>query len=153
MTHLAKSILLLFFFSLCAAAIIVTSRFQPPVPPPTPHELYSVVNSQLAAFRALDFSRAYYHVASDIQRKFSVPQFEQMIRHNYAAMTQQRRIEFGLVQVRNATALVQVFFFASDGNAQCFLYNFVAEDGGWKIEGVERIRGPHSGRRYTGLRA
>jgi Domain of unknown function (DUF4864) len=152
MTHVAKSLVLLFLFSLCVA-IIVTHNVRRAMPAPAPHELYSIVNSQLAALRASDFSRAYWNASSDVQQRFSLPQFERMVRSNYAAMTQTQRVEFGLVQVQGPSALVQVFFFASDGTAQAFLYNLVAEDGGWKIEGIERMEVPQPGQSIAGLRA
>lgn len=153
MTRLAKSFLLLFFFSLCAAAIIVTHQLRNHVPPPAPHELYSVVNSQLAAFRASDFSSAYRNAASGVQEKFSLSQFENMVRRNYAAVTETHRVEFGTVQVEGASALVQVFFVAQDGGVQGFLYNLVAEEGAWKIEGVAPIPGSRPRQSLSGLHA
>ncbi len=136
MTHIVKSFLLLFFFSLCAAAIIVTPPFARRTP--APRELYSVVNNQLTAFRAADFSRAYRNASTRVQQKFSLPQFESMIRRNYAEMmTETQRVEFGVVDAQSESAILQVFFFADNGNARAFLYSFVVEDGVWKIEGVE----------------
>ena len=140
MTHIVKSFLLLFFFSLCAAAIIVTPRFARQTPAPAPRELYSVVNNQLSAFRAADFSRAYRNASTRVQQKFSLPQFENMIRRNYAEMMKKtHRIEFGVVQTQGESAILQVFFFADNGEARAFLYSFVSEDGVWKIEGVEQM--------------
>ena len=149
MTRIAKSCLLLFFFSLCAAAIMIGYRAPNPAITPAPRELYSVVNNQLAAFRTADFSRAYRNASTRVQQKFSLPQFEGMIRRNYAEMIERQRVEFGLVQVRGETAILQVFFFAEDGKARSFLYSFVAEDGTWRIEGVEQVQLPQS--RQAGL--
>ncbi len=137
MSRLTKSSLLLFFFSLCAAAIIVTHDLQQRQPPPPPRDLYSVVNSQLIAFRHADFRSAYLHASSGVQQKFSLPEFEKMVRQNYAAMTRSERVEFGLVRVEGSAAVVQVFFIGPDGSEQGFLYSLVAEDGAWKIAGVE----------------
>ena len=96
MTHIVKSFLLLFVVSLWAAAIIVTPRFARQTPAPAPRELYSVVNNQLTAFRAADFSRAYRNASTRVQQRFSLPQFERMIRRNYAEMmTETQRVEFG----------------------------------------------------------
>lgn len=148
----AKSILLLFFFSLCAAAFIVTNRQRNETPAPSPRELYAVVNQQLSAFRADDFPRAYLINSNSVQQKFSLPQFESMVRHSYASMTVPTRVEFGAFQINGATAHVQVFFFRDDG-AQAFLYELVAEDGTWKIEGVEPIPMPRPRRTLADLRA
>ena len=140
MTQIVKSFLLLFFFSLCAAAIIVTPQFARQTPAPAPRELYSIVSNQLSAFRAADFSRAYRNASTRVQQKFSLPQFENMIRRNYAEMMKDTpRIEFGAVQTQGENAMLQVFFFPERGDARAFLYSFVIEDGVWKIEGVERL--------------
>jgi uncharacterized protein DUF4864 len=139
MTCIVKSFLLLFFFSLCAAAIIVTPQFATQTPAPAPREIYSVVNNQLTAFRSADFSRAYRNASTRVQQKFSLLQFENMIRRNYTEMMKKtQRVEFGVVQAQGESAVLQVFFFADDGEARAFLYSFVVEDRVWKIEGVER---------------
>lgn len=138
MTHIVKSFLLLVVVSLWAAAIFVMPRFAWQTPAPAPRELYSVVNNQLTAFRAADFSRAYRNASTRVQQRFSLPQFERMIRRNYAEMmTETQRVEFGVVEAQSESAILQVFFFADNGNARAFLYSFVVEDGVWKIEGVE----------------
>jgi hypothetical protein len=151
MTRIAKSSLLLFFFSLCATAIFVTHDLRSRTPPPLPRELYSVVSNQLAAFRASDFSRAYRNASSGVQQKFSLSQFENMIRRNYAEMLQSHRVEFGFIQVQGASALVQVFFFGEDGSVQSFLYSLVGEDETWKIEDVEPGRVSRPRQHMTGL--
>lgn len=141
MTHIAKSFLLLFFFSLCAAAIIVTPGLTRPTRAAIPRDLYSVVNNQLTAFRAADFSRAYRTASTRVQQEFSLPQFESMIRRNYGGMMKKtQRVEFGLVQAQGESAVLQVFFFAANGDTHAFLYSFVVEDGVWKIEGVEPVK-------------
>jgi hypothetical protein len=109
-----------------------------------------VVNNQLSAFRAADFSRAYRNASTRVQQKFSLPQFESMIRRNYAEMMRgKQRVEFGVVQSQRDSALLQVFFFADSGQAHAFLYTFVIEEGAWKIEGVEPL--PIRRSRQTGL--
>jgi hypothetical protein len=139
MTRIAKASLLLFFFSLCAAAFLVAHRFEKMVPAPAPHELFAVVNDQLAAFRAADYPSAYRRAASGVQQKFTLPQFEAMVRQNYAAMTDARRVEFGSVKTDGSNAVVQVFFFGRERGARCFLYSLTAEGDGWKVEGVEEV--------------
>jgi hypothetical protein len=145
MTHIVKSFLLLVAVSLCTAAIIVTPRLARQTPAPAPRELYSVVNNQLTAFRAADFSRAYRNASTRVQQRFSLPQFERMIRRNYAEMmTETQHVEFGVVEALGESAILQVFFFANNGDARAFLYSFVIEDGVWKIEGVEPMPILHS---------
>ena len=69
--------------------------------------------------------------------KLSLPG-ESMIRRNYAEMMKgTQRVEFGVARAQGGSAILQVFFFADNGEARAFLYTFVVEDGVWKIEGVE----------------
>lgn len=151
MTRPIKASLLIFFLSLCAAAIFVTEYLRLQVPPPAPHELFAVVEKQLAAFRAADYSSAYSHAASAVQQKFTVPQFEAMIRRDYTEMTKAERIEFGFVKVSGSAAAVQVFFVGEAGVARGFLYSLIAEGNSWKINGVQQMRPAPPGRRPGGL--
>jgi hypothetical protein len=152
MPRTIKASLLFFFLSLCGAAIFVVGHVRRQVPPPTPHELFAVVGSQLAAFRAADYSSAYRHAASGVQQKFTLPQFEAMIRRDYGDMTNAQRIEFGFVKVRGATAVVHVFFIGENGSTRSFLYSLSAEGNSWKINGVQEAYGTASPRHLTGLR-
>lgn len=142
MSRIAKASLLLFFFSLCAAAFLVSHRLEARRPAPAPQDLFAVVNNQLAAFRAADFPSAYRHAATGMQQKFTLPQFEAMVRRNYAPMTRAQRVEFGPVKTQGSNAVVQVFFFGARGVVRSFLYSLVAEGDRWKIEGVQEL-GPY----------
>jgi hypothetical protein len=146
-----KILFLLFFFALCGAAVIVTSNSRRHTPAPAAKDLFAIVNTQLSALSADDFGSAYRHAASVVQQKFSLPQFESMIRRDFSSMTQARRVEFGAVHVAGAAALMQVFLITPDGVTHGFLYSFTNESDGWKIDGVEslglqptqRLRGLH----------
>ncbi len=146
-----KAGVLTFLVSLWAVAIFVSHYCQQRVPVPAPRELYSVVNSQLAAFRADDFSRAYRHETASVQQRFSLAQFEAVIRRDFAEITHADRVEFGVVRVDGATALVQVFFYSEDGSIRSFLYSLVAEDHTWKIDGVEQQGVAPPGHHLSGL--
>jgi hypothetical protein len=146
MTRLLKASLLLFFFSLCGLAFVLTFHLRERQLAPVPHELFTVVNEQLAAMRAADFTGAYRKASSGVQQKFTLPQFERMVRHNYGEMTAAHRVEFGAIEMQGSSAYLQVFFFDAGGRARTFVYNLIAEDDGWKIGGVEewnRYRGAH----------
>ena len=151
MPRTIKASLLFFFLSLCAAAIFVTDHVRRQVPPPAPHELFAVVENQLAAFRAADYSSAYRHVASGVQQKFTGPQFEAMIRRDYGEMTSAQRIEFGFVKVVGSAAVVQVLVVGETGSARSFLYSLVAEGDSWKINGVRQTQSGPPGPRSAGL--
>lgn len=139
MTPLAKSSLLTFFFSLCGAAFIVSHQVRGQKPPPAPHTLFAVVNEQLSAVRAADYTSAYRHAASGMQQQFTLPQFERMVRRHYPLMAEARRVEFGSVGVDGGSATVQVFFFTGDGAMRAFLYSLTAEGDSWKISGVQEL--------------
>lgn len=135
---------------LCASAIFVTERFREHTPVPAPHDLYSVVSNQLAAFRADDFRSAYQYAASGVQQKFTPKQFEAMIRANYPAIARASRVEFGPIQAHDASAVVQVFFFAPGGSVRSVLFSLLAENDSWKIGGVEEVRVPRVPRQLRG---
>jgi hypothetical protein len=139
MNRLLKVGLLSFFAALCLGATIAKYRNQPPPLAPAEHDLYSVVNRQLADFRAADFGSAYQHAASGMQQKFSQTQFEAMIRRDFFSMTRAARVEFGAVRMTNSTAQAQVFLTTPDGLTRVYLYSFAAENGGWKINGVRPL--------------
>lgn len=151
MPRTIKAALLIFFVSCCGAAIFITHQVRLHVPPPAPHELFAVVEDQLAAFRAADYPSAYRQAASEVQQKFTVPQFEAMIRRDYGEMTHIRRIEFGFVKINGPAALVQVLLVGERGSTRSFLYSLVAEGDSWKINGVQPMQGAPPGPRATGL--
>ena len=132
--------MLVFLFSLCAAALVVTHRVRSQVPPPAPHQLFALVEQQLAAFRAADYSSAYHQAASGVQQKFTAPQYEAMVRRDYGDLSGAQRIEFGFVKVNGPTAVVQVYFCGANGYIRSFLYSFVAEGDSWKINGVQPMQ-------------
>jgi hypothetical protein len=137
MTRTIKAWLLFFFLSLCASAVVVTHQVRSQLPPPVPRELFAIVEQQLAAFRADDYRSAYRHAASEVQQKFTIPQFESMIRRDYGDMTNAQHVEFGLVNVNGSNAVVQVFLLAPNGSNRSFLYSLIAEGNSWKINGVQ----------------
>ena len=145
MTGLIKAALLLFFFSLCGAAFIVTHHLRAKTPAPVPHELFAVVSEQLAAVRADDYVNAYRYSASGVQQKFTLPQFEAMVRQSYDFIARGDRVEFGAAQVKGGAASVNVFFISSDGDVRSFVFSLTAESSRWKISGV-REQSVHSRR-------
>jgi hypothetical protein len=140
MTRTIKASVLFSTFALCAAAIVVTQRARQHVPPPAPHQLFAVVEQHLSAFRAADYSSAYRQASSDLQQKFTPPQYEAMIRRDYADVAGAQRIEFGFVRVSGSSAVVQVFLRDGNGSIRAFLYSFIAEGDAWKINGVQPMQ-------------
>jgi hypothetical protein len=150
MSQRLKVLLLLFFFALCGAAILGTYFAHQRLPAPAARELYSIVHRQLSALHANDFDSAYRNAASGVQQKFSRAQFELMIRRDFPSLQEAARVEFGDVEVAGGTAIARVFIIAPDGTVRAYLYSFTAEDGGWKIDGVQPL-GPQPVDRLGGL--
>ena len=151
MTRVIKASLLFFFFSLCASAVVVTYQMRLHIPPPAPHELFAVVEKQLAAFRAADYSSAYRQAASGVQQKFTAPQYEAMIRRDYGEISGAQRIELGFVKVNGSAALLQAFFHGANGSVRSLLFSLIAEGDSWKINGVRPMPGAPTGRSMTAI--
>ncbi len=151
MSQRIKASLLIFLFSLCASAILVTHHVRSQLPAPVPHELFRVVEEQLAAVRAADYPSAYRHAASGVQQKFTIPQFESMMRRDYAGMMNAQRVEFGHVTVKGSAAVLQVFFVSESGLIRSFLYSLVAEGDSWKIDGAVEVNVTRGSHRLGGL--
>lgn len=153
MTRALKAGLLLSLFVLCAFSLLVTHKLRAHSPAPIPRELFAIVNEQLVAFRSADFQSAYQHAAVGVQQKFTLAQFETMVRRNYPEMTRACRVEFGFVKVEGGSALVQVFFFGENGAVHSFIYSLINEDDSWRIGGVEEVKGYRLRDRLSGTHA
>jgi hypothetical protein len=151
MTRTVKAALLFFFLSLCASAMLVTYQIRSRTPPPAPRELFAVVQTQLASFRVADYSSAYQQAASGLQQRFTLPQFEAMIRHACGDLTSARHIEFGFVKINGPAAVVQVFVLEEGGWERSFFYSLMAEEGSWKISGVKEMGSAPPGHHRAGL--
>ncbi len=134
-----KGLVVLFFLAICAAVPGARYFLHPQSEEVAPSDLYKVVYSQVSAFRAADYSLAYSHASNSMQQKFSLPQFEAMIRADYTDITQAERIEFGVVKSREHHALIQVFFIGHDGGVLPCIYSLIYENGGWKIDGARML--------------
>ncbi len=150
MNQRVKAALLCCFFALCGAGVVATYVSREHLPVPAARELYAVVNHQLSALRADDFDAAYKQATSVVQQKLSRAQFEQMIRRDFACMTQAGKVEFGAVEVAGAMAMMQVYLTTTDGTTRAYLYSFTSERKGWKIDGVTPL-GLQPTRRLPGL--
>lgn len=153
MNQRGKITLLMLFFSVCGTAALVNYYLQLRVEQVRPVELYEVVNSQLSAFRADDFSRAYQHASTSFQQKFNVGQFTAMIRTNYAGIVDAERVEYGTFECRGHRAMLQVFFIDGSGRVTPCIYNLIIEGDGWKIDGARILESWPTGSRLGGIRS
>jgi hypothetical protein len=107
-------------------------------------ELIAVVESQLAAFRENDFTKAYHHASASIKNRFALPAFEQMVKSQYPVIAHSKSALFGVVLDDSEEAVVNVRIeSASDGTAD-YRYLMKRENGDWKIQGVVRVTNQES---------
>jgi hypothetical protein len=84
-------------------------------------------------------ANGYRRVAGESQQELTFRQVESVVRRHAFATAHYGRIEFGSVDVTGATALVQVLFFARDGEMCPVIYKLAAEHNSWKVVSVQRI--------------
>jgi hypothetical protein len=104
-------------------------------------ELTGIVESQLAAFRANDYAKAYSFAASELQTIYSLQDFETMVKGAYPIIAKSSGAEFGMVFDQGEKALVHVRVenTAEKRSAQ-YRYLFQKEAHGWRITGVFEIK-------------
>lgn len=111
-------------------------------------ELYSLAETQIAAFRRNDFPAAYTLAASGIRQKFPLDQFKQMVCQTYPHLTHSGRLNFGEAQFAANIRASAMIYVGNGGAAVPMIYAFVKEQGKWKIEGVQMLR--TTGENFTG---
>lgn len=154
MSSRGKITLLLFFFTVCGSAALVSFHVHRARPETVvrPADLYAVVNTQLVELRADNFSRAYQHASTNLQQRFNVDQFADMVRSDYDRAIHAQRVEFGFVERRGRRAVIQVFFIDSEGHVTPCIYSLVSEGEGWKIDGARLFETWPVGARLGGIR-
>lgn len=96
--------------------------------------LIEVVQSQLAAFRAGNFTKAYSYASADIQKQMQPAAFEQMVRDSYPVIAQSKSAKFGAVLDNGVQAVVHVSLVGT--RQATFAYLMTREGRAWKISGV-----------------
>lgn len=153
MTHRTKAAVLFLLLLICGAGFVVTQRLRDQLPPPAPRELFAIVNQQLSAVRSSDFRSAYRYAAAGVQQRFTLPQFERMIRRRYPEMLRGSRVEYGQVVIRGSSAAVQVFVLAVDGSLRSFIFSLTREEDSWKVDGLEESAGDRALDHFGGTHA
>lgn len=102
----------------------------------TKSELTQTVQGQLDAFRANDYAKAFGFAAKGIQADFTLKNFEEMVKRNYAVIAEWKSVRFGVALNNGSQGQLPVFI-QGDGKLETeFQYTFQKEDGTWKIIGV-----------------
>lgn len=103
-------------------------------------ELQTVINGQLAAFRADDYATAYTFAAAGIRDQFPVARFEEMVRNAYPPIARSDSARFGIAFDNGVQAVVNVSVRGKDAETSTeYQYTLAKEDEGWKITGVTEI--------------
>jgi hypothetical protein len=109
-------------------------------------EVRAVVEAQLEALRAGDFSTAYDFAARGIRRQFDEQLFAVMIRRGYPALLRPGQADVGAVRDDGkGTAQVTVTVTDRQKNITAYRYWLVNEETGWRISGVVRELQPPRG--------
>jgi Domain of unknown function (DUF4864) len=144
----------LFTFVLFVGATIAFVTVMRPKRPEAirPNDLYTVIQQQVAAFRAQDIASAYRQVSTGFQERFNIEAFTDLIHSDYPPLRFADRVEFGAVNWDGKHALVPAYFFMPDNEVVPCFYSLVQEESGWKIDGVHVQKRWRAGRRLGGLR-
>ena len=113
-------------------------RFQPSVAE-TKSELTQTIQGQLDAFQANDYAKAFGFAAKGIQADFTLKNFEEMVRRDYAVIAEWKSVRFGLSVDNGSQGQLQVFLQGNETSESEFQYTLQKEDGTWKIIGVKGI--------------
>lgn len=109
-------------------------------------EVRAVVEAQLEALRAGDFSTAYDFAARGIRRQFDEQLFAVMIRRGYPALLRPGQADVGAVRDDGkGTAQVTVTVTDRQKNITAYRYWLVNEETAWRISGVVREVQPPRG--------
>jgi hypothetical protein len=102
-------------------------------------ELQRVVGSQLAAFRADDYPKAFEFAASSIKAQMSLPAFERMVKNGFPGIAHNSAAQFGFILDNGDHALVNVTLISA-GQTHHYQYVLQHERAGWKVAGVVEVK-------------
>jgi hypothetical protein len=105
-----------------------------------------VIENQLSAFQADDFSAAFDYASPTIKQLFGTAErFGQMVQSGYPMV--HRPAEVNMLDQRTIGSSVVQRVMIRDGAGRLhFLdYQMVPSDGGWQMNGVQILQAPHVG--------
>ena len=116
--------------------------------PKTPHastesvkkELTTVIDGQLAAFRANDYTKAYTFAAAEIKSMFALGDFEAMVKKGYPIISRSTASEYGIMFDTGEEAVVNVRVQTAEKQSVEYQYLLKKEADGWKIGGVAEVK-------------
>jgi len=139
MTPRGKISLIMLFFAICGTAALLRHYTTPELQPPTHRELYSIVCEQLRAVRSDDYRSAYRQVSRQVQVKYPLSDFREMVQSSYPALINSFGLELGPVQIRGSRAYVEVYFTGPQHQIWPCIYTLIREGETWKIDGAQML--------------
>ena len=108
--------------------------------------IQGVIDAQIEAFRGDDFETAFTYAAPNIRTMFDNPDtFGTMVRNGYPMVWQPGTVEYLGAEEDGATWHQDVLITDEAGRLHKLRYTMVETPEGWKIAGVELLRGPEVG--------
>ncbi|SFG79373.1 protein of unknown function [Palleronia marisminoris] len=106
-------------------------------------EIEGVISSQLEAFRADAFDRAFTYASPDIRNMFGTPgNFGRMVRNGYPMVHRPGDVRFGALEDLGGVQRQRVIIRDADGAYHALDYDMVDGPDGWKIDGVRLVEMP-----------
>ncbi len=98
----------------------------------------TTIQSQLNAFEAGEFDRAFEFASPTIQRMFQSPEmFENMVRQGYPMVVNNSRVDFLELREISGRVWQKVLIQGTDGSAFVLDYQMIETPDGWQINGVQ----------------
>ena len=108
--------------------------------------IQSVIERQIAAFRANDLDRAFTFASPGIQRQFGDPQnFGRMVQNGYPMVWRPAETNFLSVEVIDGLLWQNVMIRDQAGGIHLLDYQMINTGDGWQINGVQILRAPDVG--------
>jgi hypothetical protein len=96
-----------------------------------------VIARQMEAFKADDFVTAFTFASPGIQSMFVSPdRFGQMVQNGYPMVWRPADVRFSGIETREGQTIQSVVVTDQSGVVHVLDYFMIAEDGGWRINGV-----------------
>jgi hypothetical protein len=128
--------LVLCFLSLCLPVLAAGEGDFQPSRTAIRKELVQVVEAQLTAFRVGNTAKAYSYASTEIQKNFSLSNFEAMVKATYPAIAHSVSAKFGPVLDDGSQAVVHVAVIGTNKRRVIYGYLLVRQKGKWRISGV-----------------
>ncbi|MFC4669782.1 DUF4864 domain-containing protein [Seohaeicola nanhaiensis] len=106
-------------------------------------EIEGTISSQIEAFKADDFGRAFTFASPTIQGMFQTPEnFGSMVRGGYPMVWRPAEVRYLDLSERGGRLYQTVQITDGDGRTHLLEYEMIELDTGWKINGVRLLEPP-----------